>query len=157
MNLTFLRLHQAIALALFFQETCFGVSINHRLCLLSFSDFPGPEQALQGFHNPEVDKRFQPGDTVIHALFISHAGSEFELLIVVLIIHCKAVIALMGFAQAFIRTAPVLFEEVAPITAPALPEQIDPAFANIETDDVEAPAQFPMSVDTPSFSVAVPA
>src|SRR6266498_1511675 len=155
MNLTPLSLHQATALALFFQDTCVAVSINHRLCSLSFCDFLGPEQSLQGFHNPEANKCLQPGDTMIHALVISHAGSEFELLIVVLIVYCKAVIALMGFAQAFIRTAPVLFEEVALITAPALPEQIDPAFANIETEDVEAPAQLRVSVEAPALSVFV--
>ncbi len=130
------------------------VSINHRLCLLGFCDFLGLEQALQALHDLEADKRFQPGDTMIHALVISHTGSELQLLVVLLIVERKAVIALVGFGQAFVA-AVVLFEKVAPVAAPALPKQIDPAFADIETEDVIAPAQLRMSVDAPAFSVFV--
>jgi hypothetical protein len=74
---------------------------------------------------------------------------------VLLITQYEAVIALVGFAHIFSRTTKVLSEKVAPVTAPALPEQIDPAFANIETEDIEAPAQLWMSMEAPAFSVFV--
>ena len=107
--------------------------------------------ALQALFDLEADKHFQPGDAVIHALVVPHAGREFRLFVVLLIAHRKAMIALMGFAHTLIRTAEVLLEEIAPVAAPALSEQIDPAFANIETEDVEAPVQLRMSLDAPAF------
>ena len=61
----------------------------------------------------------------------------------------------MGFAHAFIRTAEVLFEEVSPVTAPAFLEQPDPAFTNVEAEDVEAPAQLRMFVEAPAFIVFI--
>ena len=81
------------------------MSINHCLCLLWLCCFLGTESALQALNDLEADKRFQSSDTVLHALVVSHLGSEFKLLIVMLIVQCKATIALMRFAQALIRTA----------------------------------------------------
>ena len=110
---------------------------------------------LQALHDLEAKPRFKPCDSLVHSLVISHARGEFQLLVVLLIIHCKAGLALMRFAHAFIWTAEVLFEEVSPVTAPAFLEQPNPAFANVETEDAEVPMQLRMSVEAPACIVFV--
>jgi hypothetical protein len=99
----------------------------------------GPEATLQALRDLEANERFQLGDTLIQAPVVPHARRELQLLVVLLIVERKAVIALVGFGQASVAPV-VLFEKVAPVAAPALSEQIDPAFAHIEAEDVVAPA-----------------
>ena len=77
---------------------------------------------VQALHDLEAKPRFKPSDSLVHSLVISCAGSEFQLFAVLLIAQRKAVIALVGFAHTFIRTAEVLFEKIALVTAPALSE-----------------------------------
>ena len=123
--------------------------------MLWLCSFLGTEPALQALFDLEADKRFQPGDAVIHALVVPQMRGEFQLFVLLLITQYEAVIALVGFAHTFSRTTKVLSEKVAPVTAPALPEQIDPASANIETEYIEAPAQLWMSMEAAAFSVFV--